>query len=540
MTKQQKKLNATVLIIIVCVLALILFVKTDTGSKLTGIDLRGLFSEAFRGNKFVKTARPVPGRYIVVFNEKVGNVEAKSTELASRHSGNVKHIYRSVAKGFATEMTEAQARELAKSPEVKYVETDSEVFTDGSQSNATWGLDRIDQRALPLNSTYNYTWTGSGVNVYVVDTGIRFTHNDFGGRARLGVDLINDGQNGNDCYANGHGTHVAGTIGSATYGVAKDARLWAVRVFGCSGSAFMSDVIAGLDWIKTNRVNPAVVNLSIGGQLNTVPSWNQAMENLVASGVTVVVAAGNGAYPGPVGFDACLASPASASSVIAVGATDSNDAKATYSNFGSCVDVFAPGNGITSLSNANNTDIRSMSGTSMASPHVAGAAALYLQSNPSASPSMVLSHLNSIATKNVLTSIGDGSPNSLLFMGPPPTTGPAPYSCSGTTYNVVIGNDGKAFQPDGGMLAKTGTYKGTLVNPLSTGGVSAELWLISYPRPTSTGRGGASYKPLAISASLDGGDTQTLTYASQAKTGSYQWEIRGRAGNLFYLCSVTP
>lgn len=278
---------------------------------------------------------------------------------------------------------------------------------DVTQSPATWGIDRIDQRALPLSNSFSYTNTGAGVNAYIVDTGIRITHTQFGGRASIGTDTVGDGQNGNDC--NGHGTHVAGTVGGSTYGVAKGVNLIAVRVLNCSGSGTTSGVIAGVDWVTSHHQagQPAVANMSLGGGAST--SLDNSVKNAITDGVTFAVSAGNN------GIDACRQSPARVATALTVGATDNTDTRPSWSNFGSCLDLFAPGVSITSSVNTSDTATAVYSGTSMASPHVAGVAALYLQSNPGASPATVSSALTSNATTNVVKNLGKRSPNRLLF-----------------------------------------------------------------------------------------------------------------------------
>ena len=271
--------------------------------------------------------------------------------------------------------------------------------------NATWGLDRIDQRDLPLNGTYSYTTLAAGVHVYVIDTGIRSTHAEFGGRvSSTGYTAISDGNGTNDC--NGHGTHVAGTIGGATYGVAKGVTLHAVRVLNCSGSGSTSGVIAGVNWVTANHTAPAVANMSLGGGAST--ALDDAVRNSVASGVTYAVAAGNS------NANACNSSPSRVSQALTVGSSTNTDARSSFSNFGTCVDVFAPGSNITSAWYTSNTATNTISGTSMASPHVAGAAALYLATDPSAPPSTVHAAVVDNASVNKLSSIGSGSPNRLL------------------------------------------------------------------------------------------------------------------------------
>ena len=276
---------------------------------------------------------------------------------------------------------------------------------DATETGATWGIDRIDQRNLPLSGTYTYTHTGAGVTAYIIDTGINTTHNEFGGRASVGYDAIGDGRNGIDC--NGHGTHVSGTVGGATYGVAKGVTLKAVRVLDCTGSGTNSGVIAGVDWVTSHHSGPSVANMSLGGGAST--ALDNAVSNSIASGVTYGIAAGNS------NRNACNYSPARTATAITVGATTSTDARASYSNYGSCLDIFAPGSSITSSWIGSNTATNTISGTSMATPHVVGVAAQYLQSNPTASAATVRNALVANGTTGKVTSAGRNSPNVLLF-----------------------------------------------------------------------------------------------------------------------------
>jgi subtilisin family serine protease len=323
--------------------------------------------------------------------------------MSINYGGKLKHVYQNALNGFAAEMSEEDAQRLSEDFRVKFVEEDQVVTADATQTNPPWGLDRIDQRNRPLNATYNYNWTGAGVRAYVIDTGIRTTHTQFGGRASNVFDAF--GGTGQDC--NGHGTHVAGTIGGSTYGVAKSALLRGVRVLNCSGSGSTSGVIAGVDWVRTNHVNPAVANMSLGGGASS--ALDTAVNNLANSGVPIAVAAGNS------NTNACNSSPARAANAITVGSTTSTDARSSFSNFGTCLDLFAPGSSILSSWFSSDTATATLSGTSMASPHVAGVAALYKQANPSASTTTVRNAIVNNATTNVISNPGTGSPNRLLY-----------------------------------------------------------------------------------------------------------------------------
>ncbi|ALO08535.1 Peptidase S8 and S53 [Streptomyces venezuelae] len=320
-----------------------------------------------------------------------------------------KHVYRSALKGFSTTMSQARAARLAADPRVAYVEQDATVRVADTQTGATWGLDRIDQRDLPLSTTYTYDTTASNVTAYIIDTGIRTSHGEFGGRASVGTDTVGGGQNGQDCQ--GHGTHVAGTVGGAKYGVAKGVKLVAVRVLDCNGSGTTAGVIAGVDWVTANAVKPAVANMSLGGGANA--SLDDAVRRSIASGVTYAVAAGNGNFLG-LPAKACNYSPARVAEAITVGATDSADKRASFSNYGTCVDLFAPGVSVTSAWKDNDTATNTISGTSMAAPHTAGVAALYLAANPAATPAQVGTALVNNATSGKVQDPRSGSPNKLL------------------------------------------------------------------------------------------------------------------------------
>ncbi|MDW8317790.1 MAG: S8 family peptidase [Anaerolineae bacterium] len=368
----------------------------------------------------VDSPSAIAGRYIVVLKPGTtpADVEAAIADaeaaagrgvldaLADGPRGVLVHYrYSAALNGFAATLPPRAVEALRRNPNVDYIEADQVVSIDTTQSPATWGIDRIDQRNLPLSNSFTYNATGAGVRAYIIDTGIRVTHTEFGGRASIGTDTVGDGQNGNDC--NGHGTHVAGTVGGTTYGVAKQVQLIAVRVLNCSGSGSTSGVIAGVDWVTANAVKPAVANMSLGGAAST--SLDNAVTNSINSGVTYAIAAGNS------NRDACKFSPARVADALTVGATTNTDARASYSNFGSCLDLFAPGSSITSAWHTNDTATNTISGTSMAAPHVAGVAAQYLQTNPTASPATVRNAIVNNATTGVVGNPGRNSPNRLLF-----------------------------------------------------------------------------------------------------------------------------
>ncbi|GAB3731473.1 hypothetical protein GCM10028862_11550 [Luteimonas pelagia] len=362
---------------------------------------------------------PIQGQYIVVLKEDAAalaneygihagvsraQVPDVARNMARAHGATVVHAYRNALRGFSVRANGRALERLLADPRVAYVEEDGLVSIDATQSNATWGLDRIDQANLPLSGTYTYNTTASGVHAYIVDTGVLASHNDFGGRVGNGYTAISDGNGTSDC--NGHGTHVAGTVGGATWGVAKGVTLHPVRVLGCSGSGSNSGVIAGMDWVASNHVKPAVANMSLGGGASQ--ATDDAVARMHNAGVTVVVAAGNDSG------NACSYSPARAAVAITVGSTTNTDARSSFSNYGSCLDIFGPGSSITSAWYTSNSATNTISGTSMASPHVAGVAALYLAANPSATPTQVTSAILGGATPNKVTNPGSGSPNLLL------------------------------------------------------------------------------------------------------------------------------
>ncbi|KUF19334.1 MULTISPECIES: S8 family peptidase [Streptomyces] len=473
--------------------------------------------------RIVGADRPgaVDGSYIVTLKDSVArrDIPGAAKALARQHEGDLRYTYTAALRGFAVRMSEGEAEKLAADPSVARVEADAVAYAVDTQTNPpSWGLDRVDQRDLPVDKKYTYGTTASNVNAYIVDTGIRMSHRDFGGRAVSGYDFIDNDSNASDCQ--GHGTHVAGTVGGGSYGVAKGVKLIGVRVLNCQGNSgdTWAPVLAGIDWVTKNAVKPAVGNMSIGG--GRTQSVNDAVTSSIASGVTWVVAAGNN------NADSCSYSPSSTPTAITVGATNSRDARATGwsngqgSNYGSCLDIFAPGDSIVSSSNSGDSNAQTMSGTSMASPHVAGAAALLLSANPSWTPAQVRDKLVADATSDKVTDARSGSPNKLLYTGGGSTNPPT----------------GKKFEnTDDHQIRDNATVESPLTVTGVTGKAPADLAVTVDIRHTF--RGDLKVELVAPDGtahllkdydSNDGADNVQATYRvdASAETADGTWKLR--------------
>ncbi|RSN65742.1 serine protease [Amycolatopsis sp. WAC 04182] len=456
--------------------------------------------------------KAIKDSYIVVLKDG-SSVEATAKSVTQRHGGTVEKTFASSVRGFSGALTEKQAKRVAADPAVAYVEQNQTVSISADQLNPpSWGLDRVDQQSLPLNQKYSYSTTASNVTAYVVDTGILTTHPDFGGRATHGRDTVDNDNDATDCQ--GHGTHVAGTIGGTAHGLAKGVKLVAVRVLNCSGSGTTAGVIAGVDWVTANAVKPAVANMSLGGGAST--TLDQAVQRSIASGVTYGVAAGN-----DTGANACNVSPARTPEAITVGSTTNTDARSSFSNIGTCLDIFAPGSGITStwLNNGTNT----ISGTSMATPHVVGAAALYASANPTATPKQVRDALVANGTKDKVTNPGTGSPNVLLYTGADGGPGPEPTPCGTQTNSGVV-----AIPDAGAAVTSTITVANCARNASATTKVAVNIThtyvgdlVIDLVAPD-----GSSYR--LKGSSNDSSDNINTTYTANVSTEAANgaWKLK--------------
>ncbi|WP_135228405.1 S8 family peptidase [Deinococcus fonticola] len=466
----------------------------------------------------------IPGQYIVVFSDGA----AQSSNLSAQSAGGliqslgldpqgvvIRNIYTQALKGFAGKLSAQNIATLRADPRVKYIEQDQTMYADATQSNPTWGLDRIDQRSLPLDSSYTYG-SASNVKAYILDTGINTAHTAFGGRAVWGANFTGDGNN-TDCQ--GHGTHVAGTVGSSTWGVAKDVRLVAVKVLNCQGSGSNAGIIQGMDWVIANKTGPSVVNMSLGPSSRaTSQALDDAIARLANANVIPVVAAGNS------NDDSNYYSPARAPLAITVGSTTNTDARSSFSNYGTALDIFAPGSNITSTWIGSTTATNTISGTSMATPHVAGAVALILGANPSYTTAQATSALLSKATTGKVTSAGTGSVNRLLYTGTGSTT--TPPTGTTTTYSGYVSSRTSSYKPGStGFSYAGGTLKGNLSGP---SGTDFDLYL---QKRSSTGTW------TDVASSEGGTSSEAISYT--ATSGTYRWEVYSYSGRGSYTLTET-
>ncbi|GLW93999.1 putative Ig domain-containing protein [Actinokineospora globicatena] len=484
-------------------------------------------------------ADAIPGSYLVTFKDTAAitsNVDRAVADVAARYGATARTTWRNALRGFAASMSPAQARKLAADPAVAMVEQDAVVRATGTQPNPpSWGLDRIDQRNLPLDQNYNYDSTGAGVTAYIIDTGIRTSHRTFGTRATWGTNTVDT--NNTDCH--GHGTHVAGTVGGTEYGVAKDVKLVAVKVLNCAGSGSNTGVVSGVDWVTRTATKPAVANMSLGGGASS--TTDTAVRNSIAAGITYALASGND------NTNACNSSPARVTEGLTVNASTESDARASFSNYGTCTDLFAPGQNITSSWKDSDTATNRISGTSMATPHVAGAVARYLQGHPTDTPPQVATALLAQATSGKVTNPGTGSPNKLLFTGEgagTPTTVTQPGNQSGTVGTPAS----LTLSATGGTAPYTWTASGLPAGlSVSTGGVisgtptTAGNYTVTVTATPATGTPGSASFTWTITAPPAGdaevtdpgdqtgrvGTPVNLTLRATGATAPYTWSAVG-------------
>ena len=493
------------------------------------------------------------GSYIVVMRSS-DDLDVEEAEIAKSGGRTEKRFSRAI-NALSVKVKHSEAARIRNNPKVLFVELDQPVYALDTQIDPpSWGLDRIDQRSLPLNSTFTASAKGAGVDAYIVDTGILSTHSDFTGRMGAGYSAISDGNGTNDC--NGHGTHVAGTTAGTTYGIAKSATLIPVRVLDCTGSGLNSGVIAGLDWIISHHTagTPAVANMSLGGGASA--ALDLAVQNVINDGVVMAVAAGND------GLNACNYSPARAANAITVGSTTTTDARSSFSNTGTCVDIFAPGSLITSSWIGSSTAITTISGTSMASPHVAGVAAVLIGRYPTSTPAQIATMLRTSATPNVVTSAGTGSPNYLLYLdplggpivAPPPVTPVAPSAPTGITITPSSGSLSVRFTAGAAGTSPITTYKysvnggttwatrqtGTTASPIViTGLTNGTTYSVSI-RAVSLAGDGAASTPVSVTIPV-APSTPTIgtATANAGRTATVRWTLGANGGGAITSHVVT-
>jgi len=474
--------------------------------------------------KQVSASKAIPNQYIVVFKTpSVLNIqsadavasyaEQASQTLVNKYNVDVSRKFAGSLNGVVVNASALQVQDLLNNPDIDYIEQDQIVSvsplaaTNVDQGNAVWGLDRVDQRSLPLNSNYHYDYDGAGVTAYVIDTGVLTTHNEFGGRATHGYDFVDNDADATDC--NGHGTHVAGTIGGSQYGVAKNVNIVGVKVLGCTGSGTNSGVIAGVDWVKNNASGPSVANMSLGGGVSQ--ALDDAVNSAVAAGLTFVVAAGND------NSNACNYSPARAADAITVGSTTSSDSRSSFSNYGSCLDIYAPGSSIKSAWYNSNTSTNTISGTSMAAPHVAGVAALYLDEDSSRTPAQIDALLSSRSSKNKVSDAKAGSPNELLFSltgdgGPIDPVDPDPVLEDGVAVSISGAAGSESFYT---FEVPSGTA--SVVFNMTGGSGDADIYVQQGTKPTQSSYTCRPYQ---------NGNEETCTF-NNPMTGTWHVMVRG-------------
>jgi len=499
------------------------------------------------------------GSYIVVMRS--SDDLAGEEAAISRSGGRTEQRFSHAINALSVRVKHSDASRLRNDPNVLSVELDQPMYALDTQSpTPSWGLDRIDQRSLPLNSTFTATAKGAGVDAYIVDTGIYASHSEFTGRTASGFTAVADGNGTNDC--NGHGTHVAGTTAGTTYGIAKSATLIPVRVLDCTGSGSTTGVIAGLDWIVTNHVTgkPAVANMSLGGGTST--ALDTAVQNVINDGVVMAVAAGNSSA------NACNSSPSRAPNAITVGATgafnigETTDSRSGYSNFGTCLDIFAPGSNIVSSWMGSTTATNTISGTSMATPHVAGVAAVLFGRYPTSTPAEIATMLRNSATPNVVLAAGTGSPNYLLYLdplggpivAPPPPTPVAPSAPTGITITPSTGSLSVRFTAGAAGTSPITTYKysldggtswatrqtGTTASPIAiTGLVNGSTFSVSIRAVSLVGDGAAS---TPVSATIPTAPVTPVigsATANAGRTATVRWTLGSNGGSAITSHIVT-